>query len=436
MHNLVVNQNGIFTYRKSVNGSSIRVSLQTKDRFEALRVVDKVNSVIELASSDESDVVRSIVYASLNKFMPTFKKERLERVQNLLGVSLEQDTSESLSVVIERFIDEKLRSNSWTDKTYITYKVIYQDLAEFIGDKGIKTVSHQDAQTIKKNLQRLPSSRNKRAIYRGKTIKQVLKISVPDNHLMSIKTINTRLGCYSELFKWALKNGYADVNVFDGLGLKDNRKSRDLRLPFTPQDLKDIFSSDAINKATKRWQYWLPVLGIFTGARLNELCQLQRQDVKQVNGIWCISITDEGQQQHLKSTSSKRLIPIHNKLVSLGFIEFVNNDSNTAKTNRIFPELTLRNDMFSHTPSKWFGNLKQRVLVESDKKSFHSFRHTFVDYMFNKLKLQGNPLIKALVGHSDREVTSGIYGSSFEIEDLNNIIQSIDFTEYGVCFKK
>jgi len=175
MHNLVVNQNGVFTYRKSISGSSIRVSLQTKDKFEALRVVDKVNSVVELAASNEPSRVRSIIYAALCKFQPEFKKERLELVQSLLGVSLEQNASELLSVVIERFIDEKLRSNSWTDKTYITYKAIYQDLAEFIGNKGIKTVSHQDAQAIKNSLQCLPSGRNKRAMYKGKTINRCSK---------------------------------------------------------------------------------------------------------------------------------------------------------------------------------------------------------------------------------------------------------------------
>jgi len=435
MHNLVSNQNGVYTYRKSVNGLSIRVSLQTKDKFEALRVVDKVNSVVELASSNEPDIVRSIIYAALNKFQPSFKKERLERVQSLLGVTLVQDRSELLSVVIELFIEEKLRSNSWTEKTFVSYKAFYQNLIEFIGEKTIKAVSHQDAQTIKNNLQRLPSSINKRAIYRDKSIKQVLKMTVPDAHLMSVKTINTRLGCYSELFKWAIKNGYANVNVFEGLNLKDNRNIRDLRLPFTPQDLKVLFRCESINNPAKSWQYWLPVLGLFTGARLNELCQLQHHDIKQVDDIWCISISDEGENQNLKSASSKRLIPVHNKLKSLGFIDFANN-SCCAKTNRIFPELTLRNERFAHTPSKWFGNVKKRLLVDSEKKSFHSFRHTFVDYLFNKLKLQGNPLVKALVGHTDREITSGVYGSSFDIKDLNNIIQRIDFNEYGLRFVK
>jgi len=433
MQNLVSNQNGVYTYRKSISGSSIRVSLQTKDKFEALRVVDNVNSIIELANSNDPEMVRSIVYAALNKFMPAFRVERLERVQNILGAQLHQETSEPLSVIIEKFIAEKLRLNAWANKTLLVYKVIYQDLIDLIGDKEVKTVSNQDAQTVKKALQQLPSNKNKRAIYRDKTLKQVLKMNVPQNHLMSVRTINTRLGCYLEIFKWCVKNGYADSNVFEGLSLKDNRNVRDLRLPFSPVDLKAIFNTVTPNNTTKQWQYWLPVLALFTGARLNELCQLQHQDIKQVNSIWCISITDEGKNQSLKSLSSKRLIPINDKLISLGFLELINNK---MKNKRIFPELTLRNDRYSHTPSKWFGNIKQKILTECDKKSFHSFRHTFVDYLFNKLKLQGNPLVKVLVGHSDKEITSGIYGSSFDIEDINNIIQRIDFTEYGVTFDK
>ena len=180
MHNLVLNQNGVFTYRKSILGSSLRISLQTKDKFEALRVVNKVNSVVELANSADPDLVKSIVYASLSKFQPTFRKERLERVQSLLGITLEKESSELLSVVVDKFVDEKLRSNAWSEKTFVTYKVVYQNLKDFLGSKHIKSINHQDAQHIKRTLQRLPSSMNKRAAYRDKTVKQVLQMNIPD----------------------------------------------------------------------------------------------------------------------------------------------------------------------------------------------------------------------------------------------------------------
>jgi integrase len=372
-----------------------------------------------------------IVHATLHKFQPIFHKQRIAKVQQYLGLDLSQDTGELLSYVIEKYIDEKLRTKAWAEKTYLGYKVIYNNLITLLNDKCFRNIGAVDAQQVKNALQKLPSNLNKKAEYRDKPINRILKMNIPTSHLMSIKTINTMLGCYSELFKWAIKNGYASNNVFDGMLLKDSRKARDLRSPFNPSDLKRIFSDSVIRNPHKNWQKWLPVLGLYTGARLNELCQLQRKDIAKVEGYWCISITDSGDNQILKSVSSKRVIPIHEKLIELGFIDYVNS-TGTVQNNMIFPDLKLLNERYSHTPSRWFSNIKNRVLDDSDRKSFHSFRHTFVDYLYNKLKLQGNPLVKALLGHSDSEITSGVYGSSFEIEDLFKIIQAINFNEF-IC---
>lgn len=426
MQNLVINQNGIYTYRKFVHGISLRVSLKTKDKSEAIRIVSGIESILDIAKSNDPYTTKSLIYAALNKFQPMFAEERLAKVQSLLDITIRQDNGELLSTVIKLFIEEKLRTNSWTEKTYVTYKAIYESLNHLITDKPIDLVTYKDAQNVKATLQKLPSSINKRACYRGKTIKQLLKIDVPQSHLMSVKTINTRLSCFSELFKWGIKNGYCKVNVFDGSQLKDNRNTRELRLPFTPEDLNRIFKSEKITSPVKPWQRWIPLLALYTGARLNELCQLQRKDIKCVDGIWCIFITDKGENQHLKSISSRRVIPLHTEIIKVGFLEYISSFDDCS-TQRVFPELPMRDKRFAHTPSKWFGNLKNKLLNEPEKKSFHSFRHTFIDYLYNALKLQGNPLVKVLVGHSDKEVTSGVYGSAFEVLDLNQVIQKIEF---------
>lgn len=321
--NLVTNQHGVYTYRKSINKTSLRVSLQTKDKLEALRVIDRLNSIVEYAASMDPEQVKRIIYAVIQEMQPTFKKERIGRLQTMLGLELESDKGESISKVVQPYIEEKLRSKAWTDKTFVTYKVIFDSLPLYIGDKGIKEVTYKDAQYIKKILQQLPSSMNKRAKYVGKSVQQVLKMNIPESHLMSIKTINTRLGCYSELFKWCIRNGFVETNVFDGLALKDNRNIRQLRLPFTPTDLKIIFDSPAINNPKFPWQRWLPLLGLYTGARLNELCQLQLKDIRLEQGIWIIDINDDGNHQYLKSSSSKRIVPIHQELIQKGFIDYV-----------------------------------------------------------------------------------------------------------------
>ena len=78
----------------------------------------------------------------------------------------------------------------------------------------------------------------------------------------------------------------------------------------------------AQNSIYYAWRYWIPLIGIYTGMRLNEICQLYVDDVKYLNRIWYFRLTNERSDQSLKNKQSKRLVPIHPKLIELGFIDF------------------------------------------------------------------------------------------------------------------
>ena len=43
----------------------------------------------------------------------------------------------------------------------------------------------------------------------------------------------------------------------------------------------------------RRIRFWLPLIALFTGARINEICQLHTDDVQEKNGILFISINEE-----------------------------------------------------------------------------------------------------------------------------------------------
>jgi len=86
--NLVTNQHGIFTYRKSINKSSLRISLQNKDSLEALSIVDKLNSIVEFVRSNDPEQIKRIVYSVLLDIQPTFKRERIGRLNSMLGVNI------------------------------------------------------------------------------------------------------------------------------------------------------------------------------------------------------------------------------------------------------------------------------------------------------------------------------------------------------------
>lgn len=82
----------------------------------------------------------------------------------------------------------------------------------------------------------------------------------------------------------------------------------------------EVYASAGTKKPN---QYWLPLLGLYAGARLNELCQLCLDDVVTINGVDCLHIRASRPDQKLKTASSERLVPIHSKLKAQGFIESI-----------------------------------------------------------------------------------------------------------------
>ena len=141
----------------------------------------------------------------------------------------------------------------------------------------------------------------------------------------------------SSLFDWMCRHGYVDKNYFSKLGLKKEKRDSDLRDPFTSADLRLLFPT---KHGKHSYYYWLPWLGLFTGARLNELCQLHTSDIKQQDNIWFIDINADTPDKRLKNKASKRVIPIHSQLEEKGFIGFVQD----PVRDRLFPELLLQRD--------------------------------------------------------------------------------------------
>ena len=145
------------------------------------------------------------------------------------------------------------------------------------------------------------------------------------------------------------------------------------------------------------YYYWIPLLLRYTGARLNELCQIQVEDIVIVDGFYCIIIREISTDQSVK-TGVTRLVPLHDELLRKGFIEFVN----SKKNGQVFSELTPTNGYFSHNPSKWFSRRREKLGIQAGEGfTAHSFRHNFVNEL--KQKLVSKELVESIVGHENAE---------------------------------
>ncbi|WMO05510.1 site-specific integrase [Vibrio parahaemolyticus] len=221
----------------------------------------------------------------------------------------------------------------------------------------------------------------------------------------------------SGFFEWCQLNELTDINPFKAIRFKKTRKDSEAKCAYTDTDLEKIFSAIVSTKKQHKHPYyfWLPLLAYFTGARLNELCQLYKADIYQVEGIWVIQIDDRFEGQKLKNQTSRRIVPVHDQLLNLGFIEYVR----SVHHERIFPALKESRDGFGTAASKWFGRFKTKLGFDKGH-DFHSFRHTVATQL--KRHQVSHIVAGELLGHAQNNITYDRYGKGLDIASLKEVI--------------
>jgi integrase len=230
-------------------------------------------------------------------------------------------------------------------------------------------------------------------------------------------TVKKGLGLLGSMFQTALED--------DGrFGLKGN-PVRDVkkvgeakaRRFFSRDELSRIFAASVFTRGERpqggagEAAFWLPLLALFTGARLNEIGQLRVHDVREDAGIQYIAFTAEGEGQSIKTGGiGKRHVPLHPELLRIGFMDYVR-AMRTRGEDRLFPEL--RPDSHGHVTgrwSRWFNRYLDSVIgIDDPRVDFHSFRHTFK--VFARSAEIPEDVHDSLTGHSNVSVARA-YGSA------------------------
>lgn len=195
------------------------------------------------------------------------------------------------------------------------------------------------------------------------------------------KTKNMRFGAIKDLLNYANRDlEWLTRNPWQGLDIPYVTQNK--RDPWTLAQVKALFGLPLFTKyelpnttASNGGPaaYWIPLLGLYTGASVSELAQLQPVDVVDRDGIVCISVNDDAEGKRLKAPQRRREVPLHSELLRLGFLEYVK-EVRKAGAEWLWPALSFRADKPGGYFSGWFGRF--RKTAPQKVPDFHSLRHT------------------------------------------------------------
>ena len=248
-------------------------------------------------------------------------------------------------------------------------------------------------------------------------------------------------------FTWVktlLKYAYRDLEVISRHpweGIELFKETTNQRRPWSDVELKTLFGQPLFQKheLPKDWRcgkdaaYWIPLLGLYTGARLSELAQLRTCDISMSDEIPSISITNLGANQQLKTSSSRRTIPIHSELIRLGFIKYGLRIKN-SDSDSLWPELKQRKNKPGGYFSNWFSEYRARIGFSS-YPDFHCFRHTVRSRLVEADVSEH--VIDSILGHEIKGSTGTKIYTHRTLKTLKSAIEKLAGTtlmqEFGEC---
>lgn len=306
----------------------------------------------------------------------------------------EPKPDELLSARIEAFLDEMAGKNRSEKNLMDTGHTLRLFLA-LGGDKPVQHVVADDIGRFMSAMRVWPANASKKPAYKGLTPTEILAKARKDGtEGLAPRTREKHLDRLRLFFGTWLERGLGTSNPCNGFNVttkaEDETRSRE---PFTTADLQTIFSPDRILN-TQPHKYWTPILGLYTGARLNELAQLHVEDIENIAGIWGMHI-----RRKTKNKASRRFIPLHPELIRLGFLAYVD-DVRAAGFDHLFPGLTWGVNGPGDAIGDWFNRtyLRKTCGIANAAKVFHSFRHTFATVAERAGVPDGR--IAQLTGHS------------------------------------
>ncbi|WP_439533221.1 site-specific integrase [Polymorphobacter sp.] len=325
----------------------------------------------------------------------------------------------------------KAKWEGWSRSVQIGIAPVFRLIRDALPDRDVSTVNEADAERILSLLKALPTNIGKRAALRGLSVPEAVeagrRLGLP---VIGPKTINTGyLVHIKAMFAWAVQRKWATENPFSGLSVADPVEDEDRRDPFKPADLKLLFGSapwQPVNRnpGRKPSRFWVPLMALYTGARLAELAGLRLEDIEDRDGILVFSIRPH-EGRSIKTKSSRRIVPVHTELLRIGFPAYVA-ERRKAGGPLLFPECAPNSrGQVGSKLSTWFTGVIRAHEITGRAMGMHSFRHGFEDRI-REAGMEGTGAALRLTGRA-LSGSGRSYGDGNSTAELHRSMERITY---------
>ncbi|WP_152056939.1 site-specific integrase [Aliarcobacter butzleri] len=476
-------------YRKKASDILKRQNVISKEDFEKINE-DELNLFSETLVKKEIEVISKDLdnYKRLNSKSNNDKGilqgvetiedfiNKFPQLKNVLATKKPENWDLFIDVYLNNYKKRAVKNNTLRniEVSLTIFKMILEGDLDFgIPKRNLVDIKLADIEEIKGLLLEIPKLTQKGLQnWREKGIIYTINFAKKGEYE---KLLVTGINSYTAIFLRFLKNlklyepdifGSLNLDLFEKLRIEarelskedlnynKNNKKIHLKAKIISDFLKDRYNKDlevVVGQASRNFTrhtgasssphlFWSVVLGVFTGARPDELAQLELKDIKKSeDGVIFLEINDEDEKS-LKTVNAKRHMPICRQLIDLGFLNYIQERKN-AKAKKLFDLKRNKDGKYREFQRNFNLDIQKYVnknyiedYENAKMPSFNDLRSFFISKILknNEDSFYKFILLKKSVGHTVSALKKDITLEIYDRENINyrkvfEIISETDF---------
>lgn len=371
---------------------------------------------------------------------PLLTKPKAAPSDPLAVRAIHEDSLKTIAELLPQFLNERQASSAMKAEHHVSMRMF----DEFMGGPApVFRITSRDVIRYKDALLATPAFYSTR--FKGKTLPEAIAANAARKQPLDTlqpKTVNDKwLSRLHAFLAWCVRQGIIPDNPAANVRVEFTKATTPPRLHFLPDELGRIFGTPLFAAGTRYDEtQWAMLISLFAGTRPSELAQIKLRSVREERGVLVFAI-----EERTKNAQSRRVIPIHSRLIGLGLDVYLAGLRSRGETH-LFPQWfeqgeaarrkaeekeaqtgrnsTINEHFPKYLPKRVNVTYLPRVGVKAKGKDFYSFRHTFK----TGLSLAGVPkdIRYYLTGHTESDV-GAVYEHGIAIDVMKDAIERLSF---------